>query len=244
VITEQIEALLALQDVDVTLLQLKKEAQGIPPRQEAVKANAAGARERLAQAKEAVKAAESAIKQFELDVEGLRTQQNRYRQQQMEAKDNEVYKTLGHEIEMVDEKVSAIEDQELEAMDRLEETKASVVEAEANLKEAEALVDTDVAQLEERLNVIKSTFAECKSKREALAAPVDADVMKRYMNQLQSKQDKVVVPMNELNCGGCNMKLTPQHAHDAHAGQKWVNCSYCGRMLYDRTVIKYKSKLL
>lgn len=231
--TAQLHSLLTLQNKDLTLIQLKKEAQGIPNRQQALKKNAQFARDQAASATNAVNECESAIKQVELEVETVKEQINKYKTQQMQAKTNEEYKAFEKEIATGGEKIGTLEDRELLEMTRMDELKADLVKAKALEKEAEDKVASDVKALEERLEVIRSTFAEIKEGREDLVAQVDKEITDRYMQLLQKNQDAVVVPIRQQCCGGCHMKLTPQTLHDAHSQQKWTTCNFCGRLLYD-----------
>ena len=232
-IQEHLQLLRELQTKDLTLLQLKRESQGIPERKGKLAdlANSARAREKAAAL--AVKTSESAIKQVELDIQSQREQIVRYRNQQMDVKTNDVYRALETEIATVGTKISAMEDVELEEMEKLEANKSELISARSELAEAEKKVAAEVQALGERLEVIRSTFAEIKAEREQLAPRLDPEILQRYMSQLQSKQDAVVVPLRNQSCGGCHMKLTPQHLHDAHALQKWVTCNHCGRFLYE-----------
>ncbi|MGA0332685.1 MAG: zinc ribbon domain-containing protein [Kiritimatiellia bacterium] len=232
-ITAQLKSLLTLQQKDLTLIQLKKEAQGIPKRQEALKENAQAARDKFRTASEAVKTCAGAIRQIELDVETVRQQINKYKNQQMQAKTNEEYKAFETEIATAAEKISALEDRELEEMSRLDRLKSEEAEAKKVLDAAEEKVASDVQALEERMEVIRSTFAEIKEGRDEWVAQVDKEIADRYLQLLHKNQDAVVVPIRQQCCGGCHMKLTPQILHDAHSQQKWTNCTFCGRMLYD-----------
>lgn len=229
----QLKALLTLQTKDLTLLQLKKEAQGIPERQERLKDNAASARNAEAAAREAADGCKASIRQVELEVEEQKERINKYKNQQMQAKTNEEYKAFVKEIESAEVRISALEDRELEEMSRLEDLQTVLQQAAARLEEAEAKVASDVKQLDARMEVIRDSFAQVKEEREALAKDVDAEILDRYMNLLTKKQEAVLVPVRQDNCGGCHMKLTPQELHDAHSGQKWTSCSHCGRILYD-----------
>ena len=234
---EQLQALLSLQKKDLTLLQLKKESQTIPERQQAIQGRADRARTEEQAAKESIQACEAEIRQDELEVEAVREQVAKYKTQQMQAKSNEEYRAFHHEIAAAEGKIGEAEDRELDHMARLEELKKVLEDAERARKQAEAKVDAEVGELEQRLEVIKSTFTELKEERTALADRVPKEVLDQYMGLLGKKQDAVVVPVKQENCGGCHMRLTPQTLHDAHSLQKWTACSYCGRLLYDLAAV-------
>jgi uncharacterized protein len=229
----QLNALLTLQKKDLTLIQLKKEAQGIPQRQEALQLNAKAAQEAAKAAHDVVLACESAIKQVELEVETVKAQINKYKTQQMQARTNEEYKIFEKEIATAGEKIGELEDQELLEMTRLDECKANLQKAKELEKAANDKVASDVQALEDRMEIIRSTFAETKEGREDLLAQIDSEISDRYMQLLNKNQNAVIVPVRQDGCSGCHMKLTPQILHDAHSQQKWTTCTFCGRMLYD-----------
>lgn len=231
--TTQLKALLALQKCDLTLIQLKKEALSIPERQEKIKSNAQTAGDQAAAAQLAVKECESAIKQIELEVEIAKQQINKYKTQQMQARTNEEYKTFEKEIANVGEKITEMEDRELIEMTRLDDVKATLAGARKKEQAAEEQVTHEIQALEDRLMVIRSTFAETKEGREDRIAEIDKEITDRYMQLLNKNQNAVVVPIRQQSCNGCHMKLTPQTLHDAHSQQKWTYCNFCGRLLYD-----------
>jgi predicted nucleic acid-binding Zn-ribbon protein len=232
----ELHALLELQKKDLTLLQLKKEAGEIPNRQQAIRDTAAQAEQAHEAALKAVKDCEAAIRQVELDVEAAQEKVNKYKNQQMEAKTNEEYKAFKKEIAMAGEQVTGMEDRELEEMARLETAKAEVEVTKRKVEAARAVVESDLKALDTRLETIRSTFADIKADREEMAVKVDPEIRDLYMGMLTKKQEAVVVAIQQDSCGGCHMKVSPQNLHDAHSGQKWTHCSFCGRILYDPNI--------
>jgi len=229
----QLKSLLTLQQKDLTLIQLKKEATQIPARQETIRKNAQFARDAAQAADSVVKTCESAIKQIELEVEATQTQTNKYKTQQMQAKTNEEYKAFDNQIATAGEKIGELEDQELGEMTRLDDVKADLVKAKNLEQNAEDKVNSDIKDLDARMEVIKTTFEEIKVGRDDLVNLIDKEIFDNYMRLLNKNQDAVFVPIRQKGCGGCHMKLTPQTLHDAHSQQKWTTCNFCGRLLYD-----------
>lgn len=229
----QLQALRELQKKDLTLIQLKKEAQGIPDRQQKLRDTALGATRRTEDIKQQVRECEAKIKGVEVEVEAAGQQITKYKNQQMQAKTNEEYKAFEKEIATVGEKIGELEDRELEEMGRLDELKTQRADSLELQKSAEAKAEEEVRELEDRMSDIRTTFEEIKAERGELISKIDPDIVERYLALLGKKQDPVVVPVRQQSCGGCHMKLTPQTLHDAHSRQKWTFCGFCGRLLYD-----------
>jgi predicted nucleic acid-binding Zn-ribbon protein len=230
---DALNTLLRLQELDLTLLQLKKEAKGIPARREAIISRSAGAKDALAAAKAALRAREAEIKSVEGAVEAIQERIKRYQVQEMEVKSNEAYRALEEEIASSRKEISAEEDRELALMDTLEPLQAAVAKAEKDLAAAEEAVRSDAARLDERMETVRAEFEEVKQSREPLIARLDPDLVKRYLAHLSAKEDAYLVPAKQQTCGGCHMKLSPQTLHDLHAAVKWTACTFCGRLLYD-----------
>lgn len=234
--TDQLNALLKLQTLDLTLLQFKKEAAGIPARQEALLAGLAGARAAAAAAETQLKDHEKQIRDIEREVSDTREKIRRYLAQQMEVKTNESYQALQHEIAAAEAEIVALEDRELEMLEAVDTLNAGLASARADLEADTEKADAEKERLDKRLQVIREQFEELKGKREALTMRVDRGILQKYLNHLSSKQDAFLVAVHQQTCGGCHMKLTPQVLHDLHSGQRWAFCSHCGRPLYDPAV--------
>ena len=230
---DALNALLRLQELDLTLLQLKKEAKGIPAKREALLGRSASAKEALETAKAALKARESEIRAVEGDVEAIQARIKRYQVQEMEVKTNDAYRALEEEIANSRKEISAREDRELELMDTLEPLQAAAAKAEKDLAAAEEAARNDVALLDERQNTVRAQFEETKQSRAPLIARLEPDLVKRYLAHLSAKEDAYLVPAKQQTCGGCHMKLSPQTLHDLHAAVNWTACTFCGRLLYD-----------
>ena len=236
-ITTQLNALLQLQTLDLTLLQLKKEAGSIPARKDQYTLRTEKALAALEQAKTALRDREKAIKALEGDVGEVRERINRYRRQQMEVKTNESYKALEHEIAGCETEISALEDRELELMEGVEPLSREVREAGERLAIAEKAIQEDCVLLDQRLETIRAQFEELKAQRDQHLPGIDEEILRKYLGHLSAKQDAFLVPVHQQTCGGCHMKLTLQVQHDLHAAAKWTSCGYCGRMLYDPDVV-------
>ncbi|MCC5846258.1 MAG: hypothetical protein JJU05_18575 [Verrucomicrobia bacterium] len=228
-----LKTLLRLQEQDLTLLQLKKEAQGIPARRESILSRSASAEAGLEAAKTALRAREAEIKAVEGAVEGLKERITRYRVQEMEVKTNESYRALEQEIATCEQEIRTEEDRELELMDTLEDLQKDVARAQKELNAAKEAVQVDLTRLDERMDTVREQFNGIKQTREALIAELDPELVKRYLAHLSSKEDAYVVPAKQQTCGGCHMKLSPQTLHDLNAAVKWTPCTFCGRLLYD-----------
>ena len=226
-----LEALLVLQEKDRKISKLQREIRDIPARRADVEAQLDQAKTKLAAAHDAQMKVESDLKQLEIEAETHREKIVRYKQQQMEAKTNEQYRALLHEVAAEEKGISELEDREIELMEQLEASKKSIGERDAEMKEEEEGICEEQEMLAERLVEVQEDLESMKASRDRAASNADASLVKKYDRLFANKGDFAVVRVENSHCKGCNMRLPPQVVNDALNPAKLVICNFCGRML-------------
>lgn len=227
-----LEALLVLQEKDRKISKLQREIRDIPARKADVETQLERAKAKLAEAREAQMKVESDLKQLEIEVESHREKIARYKNQQMEAKTNDQYRALLHEVAAEEKGITELEDREIELMEQLETSKKSIEEREAELTEEEEGIREEQEMLMERLAEVQEDLESLIADRERLAANVEpVSLVKKYERLFTNKGDFAVVKVENAHCKGCNMRLPPQVVNDALNPAKLVICNFCGRML-------------
>jgi hypothetical protein len=229
---DAIEKLLMLQERDRKIRRVQAELSHIGPEREALRAKAAATQTQLDAAKNRLKQIETERKRLELDVEGQKSQIEKYANQQLQTRKNEEYRALAHEIELCKETIVKIEDQEIVLMEQGEATQKEIARATQVASETKKLVETQVAQLNQREENLKKELAELQNGRAELASAVDDTARARYERLLKSRGDNVVVGVHHGVCGGCHMKLPAQVLISCRSQQEIVTCINCGRILY------------
>lgn len=227
-----IEKLLVLQDRDRKILQAKEELAHVAPERQELQSRASGTQSRLDAAKLRGKQLESDRKKLELDAEAKQQQIDKWATQQLQTKKNEEYKALQHEIDHGKQVISAIEDQELELMEKADVAQRDVAEAQKLAAEAKKVVDAKVSDLDAREKNLQAELGKLESNRAELAAVVDEDARTKYERLLRSKGSNVIVGISHHSCGGCHMKLDRGTVVQCQANQEIICCNNCGRILY------------
>jgi len=226
-----LEALLALQEKDRKILKFQREIRDIPSRKAEVETQLEHAKVRLVVAREAQMKVESDLKQLGMEGDAHREKISKYKNQQMEAKTNEQYRALLHEIADEGTAVTELEDREILLMESLETSKKDLVEREADLVEEEEGIREEQEMLLERLTEIQENVDRLAADRERMVANINPSLVLKYERLLANKGDFAVVKVENSHCKGCNMRLPPQVVNDALNPAKLVICNYCGRML-------------
>lgn len=226
-----IDQLLVVQGIDTRIRDAEKELKDIPARKQQEISRLDAFKKRVEEAQKHLKQREAEIKQLELEVKSRQEKITKFRQQQLELKSNKEFRAVETEVEAVNVDISKIEDNQLELMDLLDQSRRALdVESKA-LKEQESFVMKDVAQLDARLVELQGEVAKLKVEREQAVQGIPPDFLKPYERVLGHK-DLALVPLENGICGGCHMKLPPSVVHDTRKRMQLVSCGYCGRLLY------------
>src|SRR5260370_2581307 len=129
--------LIALQAVDLRLIEIRERLSRFPKHLAEVEARVALARQQVTVAKESLLTSVKDRKTFEMDVDQWKERAKKYRNQSGEVKTNEAYKALLHEIQNAEDEIAKAEDRLLERMVSGEEYDRQVKSAQATAKHIE-----------------------------------------------------------------------------------------------------------
>jgi len=231
-VSTTIERLLLIQDRDRHLARLTREVHDIPKRKEEIEVRLETHTEALAAAQHDLLKCEADAHEIENEIESVKTKIRKYREQQLQIKSNTEYRALGREIEQAEERISQLEDKELEVLERTDTFKEAVKLRTQDLDAEKLVVSEDTVVLDKRLTEIEGEISKVQADRDALARDVDASWLSRYDRTMKHVGDYALVVVENSACGGCHMNLPPQVITDVKKGVSMVLCNYCGRILY------------
>lgn len=227
-----IEDLLAIQENDRRIIQLRRELQGLPARKTLIEQRMQQTKDALTKAEEELKHGQSVLKQLELETEDLKQKITRMRSQQFEVKTNEEYKVLEREIAESNHKIRGVEDREIEQMERIETLKASVTAARKELDSQGGRIKQELIEADQQGGTLETDLKQLEARRGDLLARVSPEWLSKYERIMKHWGDYAVVAVEHGSCGGCHMKLQPQALHDARKASAVCVCTFCGRFLY------------
>ncbi|MGD9896115.1 MAG: zinc ribbon domain-containing protein [Candidatus Methylacidiphilaceae bacterium] len=224
--------LIALQEVDQKIARIRSELAQLPIAERRVKAEFDEVEQKLQRARREQQAVELLRRQKEGDIEELRRQLSRYQSQQMQARKNEEYQALSHEILKVQGEVEREEDSVLLLLEKADVLKATVKQEEQKTRQAERDTQQKRRELAEKGSRLMALLAETEKDREEKKGAVNAALLTRYQRLVQGHRENAVVPVIHGSCGGCHMRLTRQTFFQAEAATEIAFCDNCGRILF------------
>ncbi len=138
--------------------------------------------------------------------------------------------SLQREVDLLKARRDKIENGALEIMDRVELIEARVAEAGSELKKLETEWGKRQQQLSAEVEVLKSKIAEISRKRQTAAAEIDAQTLEIY-DKLRKQKSQAVAKVEQGICRGCRISLPFSDLQQVRS-RKLVQCSSCGRILY------------
>ncbi len=229
---DAIEKLLILQDRDRKLQQIHEELGTVPIERTKFQTKLNTANTNLENARHKVKQLESDRKKIELDVDAQKQLIEKYSLQQFQTRKNEEYKALTHEIDTCREQIRKLEDGELDLMEQAEHAQRELTQFSKIAAEAKRDVDSLLASLGQREQVLQKQLADLQKNRQELADAVEESIRARYERLFKHKGHNVVVGIDHGVCGGCHMQLSRQVVVSCQAEQEIFFCPNCGRILY------------
>lgn len=227
-----LEKLLIVQDRDRHLAQMRRELARLPQERSNADAALARAQAELEAAKNSLKSEEIERKKLEVEAESKRASVNKWKTQLNSIKSNVEYQALLKEISTAEQEITALEDRELELMEREEEARRQIQRCDSEARAVAQRVAKQKTDTDAQEKTLRERMARLEEERAALAAEIDPDVFARYERILRSKQDVALAPIEHGNCGGCNLALPPEVIHTAKSGADLATCSNCGRIVY------------
>lgn len=144
---------------------------------------------------------------------------------------------MNHELESLDRRISALEDQEIEVMERLEEAQGTLERTAQELHATRERGAALVASRDEKTAAFQAELAELGAQREPLVADLPADLLALYDKLRTAKDGMGAAELRTRACGGCRLTLDPAELARVRAAAEddVVRCEECQRILV-RTV--------
>lgn len=179
-------------------------------------------------------AAERALRQVEQAVEQLRikieqVEGNLYNGTVRNPKE---LQDLERELASLKRQLTALEEQELEAMIRLEEAESAKAASDRALIETQAQWQVKIQTLEEEQANLQKEMEKHRAEQKAILATVPPDQQKLYHQLRQQRRGVAVTTISENSCAACGAILSPALQQAVRSGNQVTLCPSCGRILY------------
>ncbi len=226
--------LIALQDLDLKIVSLRKQISEIPTKTQACRDEL----QKLTQAHDArIALAQELGKQRrtrESEVELMRTKLSRLRDQLMGVKTNKEYTAMLHEIQAAEDQIRAAEDGILEIMEQMETMERDLGREKEALRTRNAELEAQIRSAEQSVPQLETDVARFCEEKAALEQRIGADLLARYRRIADARKGIALAEARDELCSACHVRIRPQVFADLHRTEEIYACDSCSRILFIR----------
>jgi hypothetical protein len=227
-----LERVIALQQLDTTANQARKQLAEAPEREKAFEERLAAARTTLADAKTRLAANQDRRREIEKEVAVHQGRLSKYRDQAMAVKTNQEYHAIQHEIAHAQGEIKKYEDQILEHMVEADDLAATIKSADAALAAEQKTIDTERRRRQLEDAETQKSLDALGSERAKIVDGLDKRVLAIYDAAYARRQGIAVAEAKDGICTICHVRLRPQVFNDVRKNDAIVQCDSCQRILY------------
>ena len=232
----QLEAVLALQDLDVRLQQLRHRRDHLPEREAVAKVDAdlsaLRAEHAALEAERARLAGERDAFDGEAAAAGARVAAIEARLRSGAAGSFRDQEAMAAEIASLSRRRRELEDHELEVMEQLEPIELAFAALSARRSALDADREAAVAALSSAATAVAAELASAEAERPPLADALEADLRRTYDALAARLGGVAVARVVHGTCEGCRLSLSAAELDQLrHGGSGRLRCEQCGRIL-------------
>ncbi len=232
-LSESLKNILRIQEVDIKMIRLMRLKHQRLNELNQIEELRADVITQLEQKKTEIEDISNECLLFEKKIDEHVTKIKRLEAQQSSIKKIDEFNALTKETSLLEREKSAFEISLSNLVDKKnneEETLVKINETLAKTDESNNLLQTEI---QETIKEINSEGKVLLQEREILLKNDDPqNLLPIYEKLLRNKKDRVVVPIENRTCTGCNIVLTAQHENLVRKGDKIIFCEHCSRIHY------------
>jgi predicted nucleic acid-binding Zn-ribbon protein len=236
-----LQALLALQDIELQIVDIRRE---LERKQRLVTAQARklkAARERIETERANVRRSQAELDELDLDIKGRSANINRLREHLNTVRTNKDYAAVLARLNNEKADVSRLENRALGLLQTIDARKQELAEHQ----QAESAEAARLEELQARLAEARASFAgrleHLQAQRQKTVAEIDAKatalfdrLSKHYDGEVLAEVERPNPRREEFVCAGCHMSLRAEVANTLKSRDEIVTCKNCGRILFMR----------
>ena len=186
---------------------------------------------RLGVLQEEIRKARLVADQKQLQLRSMETRIKDCESKRNAAKTNREYQLLGEQMAADDEAKKVLEDEILEALERVDALKGTQAPIEVELAAAKAALEEMKGKVQAERGSLDAEVARIAADLERAEQDLPNESRESYRRMVRSKGADAMAQLDGESCGGCCQQLPPNSVAELSQGRV-VPCRSCGRMVY------------
>ncbi len=233
-ITEKLDALFNLQQIDSTIDKIRTVRGELPLEVVDLEAEVEGLTSRLDNLVEESKLLETEISNRKNAIKESKEKIKKYLEQQKNVRNNREYDSITKEIEFQGLEVELNEKKIKEASFKIESKQEVLEAAKEKLEERKKDLEIKKKDLADIVSETEDDEQKLLKKSEKARSIIEPRLLGAYDRlRTNSINGLAVVKVERNSCGGCFNQIPPQRQLDIMARKKIIICEHCGRILIE-----------
>jgi len=233
-VNPELRNLIALQDLELKIAGLQKEASDIPTNNSRFESELQKVKAEQQHQIELSKDLANKKRTLESQVDLSRTKLSRLKDQLMAVKTNKEYTAMLHEIQMAEEQIRGEEDKILEVMEQMEGMEKALKLAEQETHKKTAELKEAINKSTESLPHIEAELAKLRGEKGAMESRIGQDLLARYRRIADARKGVALAEAKDELCSACHVRIRPQMYAELKLTEIIHACDSCSRILFSR----------
>ena len=226
--------LIALQDLELKIASLQKEAAALPEKSQAFDNELQRIRAEYQVRVAHMKELSNRRRTLEGQVDLIRNKLSRLKDQLMAVKTNKEYTAMLHEIQIADDQVRSEEDKILEVMEEMENKEMDLKSAEKEMLKRSAELQENIRKTNESAPLLESELARLQEEKVLMESQVGTELLSRYRRIAEVRKGVALAEAKDELCSACHVRIRPQMYADLLRTENIHACDSCSRILFSR----------
>jgi predicted nucleic acid-binding Zn-ribbon protein len=231
-IRAQIETLNKLQTVEDQLHRLRLELNQVDANLAELDAKLADSQAGVAGLSEELEESRRAYRQGELDIKSNQETIVKSDAKLRQVKTNKEYQATLREIDELKRKNSALEDDLLGLLDKIESAEKDLSEREQRAHQRKNEILAEQNTIQEEATEKKGLMATLITERDDIAEELPKNVMAQVKDVKSHVGRPIIASVSAAICSGCNMNIPPQLYNELQRFDSIKRCPMCQRIIY------------
>lgn len=231
-ISEELKSLIELQVIDTAIADLTRQKNRLPEIINEAKQFLTTSQADLLNVKTSYDNLLKEKRTKEQSVEDEDAKIEKLKSRTSQIKTNEEYQALIREVDAAKKAKNTQEDALLVVLEKIEEVKNDLQAKEQKTKEEEKKFTAEESRIKADFTIVEDELNKLLKSRDEHGSRIGKDLLKRYTQLFESKNNLAVAAVKNGNCLGCHMNIPPQTLTEIKKNSKIIQCFNCSRILY------------
>ncbi len=230
----ELEALLAIQDKDLEILEVERKIEHHKRRRQQIQQQLNQATERHEKIHADLEEKKIEGRKLSEEVDHLddhiREQERKLAEDIVSFKEIDIIK---ESIEHGHQHISDLEEKALALLDEIEVDEDTTKEKDDTYAQQKSKFDADIAEKEKEIATQEDTKSGLQKELDDLWAALPSHLKATY-ERLKKNFSDPLARLQGVKCSGCQLQLSSQMVQDVKSAMSLVHCEHCSRILYQR----------